>query len=62
MWPDNVSLVAIDEAHKIFDCMPSYRPTFDDMKQLHELSCPIVAISATFLTGVRVDTLKQEST
>ena len=56
---DNVSLVAIDEAHKIFDHMPSYRPAFDDMKQLCELSCPIVAMSAT-LTSVQVDTLKQE--
>ena len=56
---NNVSMVTIDEAHKIFDRMPSYRPAFDDMKQLHELSCPIVAMSAT-LTSVQVDTLKQE--
>ena len=50
-------MVIIDEAHKIFERMPSYRPAFNDIKQLHELSCPIVAMSAT-LTSVQVDTLK----
>ena len=52
-------MVTIDEAHKIFDRMPSYRPAFDDMRRLCELSCPIVAMSAT-LTSSQVDTLKQE--
>ena len=56
---NNVSMVTIDEAHKIFDRMPSYRPAFDDMRQLHELSCPIVVMSAT-LTSLQVDALKQE--
>ena len=40
-------MVAIDEAHKIFDHMPSYHPAYDDMKQLRELQCLIPAMSAT---------------
>ena len=45
-----LSVVTINEAHKIFDRMPSYRPAFDEMKQLQKLSCPIVAMSATLAT------------
>jgi len=41
------SVVTIDEAHKIFDRLPSYRPAFDKMKQLQNLLCPIIAMSAT---------------
>ena len=52
-------MVTIDEAHKVFDRMPNYRPAFDTMKQLKELQCPIVAISAT-LTDVQISILKQE--
>jgi len=44
---DILSMVAIDEAHKIFDRPPSYRPAFDSMDQLRKLQCPIVAMSAT---------------
>lgn len=43
-----VSVVTIDEAHKIFDRLPSYRPAFDDLRKLQQLSCPIIAMSATF--------------
>ena len=52
-------MVTIDEAHKVFDRMPNYRPAFDAMKQLKELQCLIVAISAT-LTDVQISILKQE--
>ena len=44
---DILSMVAIDEAHKIFDRSSSYRPAFDSMNQLRKLQCPIVAMSAT---------------
>ena len=50
-----VSVVTIDETHKIFDRLPSYRPAFDDLRKL---SCPIIAMSAT-LIGNQV-TLLQE--
>ena len=53
-----VSLIAIDEAHKILDWMPTYQPDFDEMQQLKELSCPIVVMSAT-LTSSQIDVLKQ---
>ena len=53
-----ISVVTIDEAHKIFDRLPSYRPAFDDLRKLQQLSCPIIAMSAT-LTGNQV-TLLQE--
>lgn len=56
---DFLSMVAIDEAHKIFDRMPDYRPAFDSMKQLKELGCPIVAMSAT-LTDRQIQRLKQD--
>ena len=52
-------MVTIDEAHKVFDRMPNYRPEFDAMKQLKELQCPIVAMSAT-LTDLQISILKQE--
>ena len=42
--------VVIDEAHKFFDRMPSYRPVFDTMKRLQELSCSLLAMSATLTT------------
>ena len=51
--------VAIDEAHKMFDRMPDYRPCFDAMKQLKEAGCPIIAMSAT-LTDKQICVLKQE--
>ena len=54
-----LSVIVIDEAHKIFDRMPTYRPAFDEMHQLKELSCPIVAMSAT-LTSLQIDALKQK--
>ena len=38
-------MVTIDEAHKIFNRLPNYRPAFDDMKKLKELGCPIVALT-----------------
>ena len=51
--------VAIDEVHKVFDRMSDYRPAFDSLKQLKELSCPIVAMSAT-LTDKQFTDLKQD--
>ena len=45
------ALIAIDEAHKIFDRIPFYRPAFDKMMQLKELPCPIVAMSATLMNS-----------
>ena len=56
---DILSTVTIDEAHKIFDRMPDYRPAFDAMQQLEELGCPILAMSAT-LTDAHVQSLKQD--
>ena len=51
----------IDESHKIFDRMYSYRPAFNDMKQLKSLSCPIIPMSAhATLTGCQVEKLRQE--
>ena len=44
---DILSMVAIDEAHKLFDRSSSYRPAFDSMNHLRKLQCPIVAMSAT---------------
>ena len=55
---DIVALIAIDEAHKTFDRIPSYRPAFDKMMQLKELPCPIVAMSAT-LTNSQIKVLQQ---
>ena len=52
-------MVTIDEAHKIFDRMPDYRPAFDAMQQLKELGCPILAMYAT-LTDAYVQSLKQD--
>ena len=43
----NVNLVVIDEAHKIFDRMASYRPAFDSLKKLQQLSCTLAAMLAT---------------
>ena len=37
----------VDEAHKIFDRLPSYRPAFNDLKKLKDISCPIIAMSVT---------------
>ena len=52
-------LITIDKAHKILDRMYSYRPAFDDLKQLRSLPCPIIAMSAT-LTGSQVEKLQQK--
>ena len=54
-----LNLVVIDEAHKIFDRMPSFRPAFDDLKQLRELNCNLLAMSAT-LTVEQIETLKDK--
>jgi len=56
---DMLNLVVIDEAHKIFDRMPSFRPAFDDLKQLRELNCNLLAMSAT-LTAEQIETLKDK--
>ena len=44
---EHISVVTIDEAHKIFDRLPSYRPALDDLRKLQQLTCPIIAMSAT---------------
>ena len=55
---DIFALICIDEAYKIFDRMPSYRPAFNKMMQLKELPCPIVAMSAT-VTNLQIKILQQ---
>ena len=54
-----LNIIVIDEVHKIFDRMPSFRPAFDELKRLKELNCPILAMSAT-VTSRQVDILKAE--
>ena len=54
-----ISVVTIDEAHKIFDRLPSYRPAFDDLRKLQQLSCPIIAMSAT-LTSNQISLLQEK--
>lgn len=49
----------IDEAHKIFDRMPSFRPAFDSLKKLQQLLCTLAAMSAT-LTSRQIEILKDE--
>ena len=56
---ENVNLVVIDEAHKIFDRMPSFRPAFDSLKKLQKLSCTLAAMSAT-LTSRQIEILKDD--
>ena len=41
------SLIVIDEAHKIFDHMPSFRPAFDNLRKLWEIDCSLLAMLAT---------------
>ena len=54
---ENVNLVVIDEVHKIFDRMPSFRPVFDSLKKFQKLSCILAAMSAT-LTIRQIEILK----
>ena len=56
---DYISAVTIDEAHKIFYRLPTYWPAFDDLRKLQQLSCPIIAMSAT-LTGNQVSLLREK--
>ena len=56
---DYISLIAIDEAHKIFDRMPDYRPAFDALKRFREMPCPIIAMSAT-LNSHQVEILQKD--
>ena len=55
---DCIGVITIDEAHKIFDRLPSYRPAFDDLKKLKQISCPIIAMSAT-LTSAQISLLQE---
>ena len=43
-------ICTLDEAHNIFDRMPSYRPAFDSMKRFQQIPCKILAMSATLTT------------
>ena len=54
-----INLVVVDEAHKIFDRMPSFRPSFDRLRELKELECSLLVMSAT-LTNEQIITLKDE--
>jgi len=56
---DRFGVITIDEAHKIFDRLPSYRPAFNDLKKLKGVSCPIVAMSVT-LTSDQIALLQQD--
>ena len=56
---DYLYAVVMDEAHKIFDRVPSYRPAFDSMERLQHLSCKLLAMSAT-LTSEQVEFLKKD--
>ena len=56
---DYLHAVVMDEAHKIFDRVPSYRPAFNSMKRLQHLSCKLLAMSAT-LTSEQVKFLKKD--
>jgi len=42
-----LSLVVINEVRKIFDRMPSFRHSFDELRQLKQLNSPLLATSAT---------------
>ena len=53
------SLIVLDEAHKIFDRMPSFRPAFDSLRKLQEIDCSLLAMSAT-LTNEQIEKLKSE--
>ena len=55
-----VDLIAIDEAYKIFDRLPDYRPAFNALKQFRTMPFPIIAMSAT-LTSDQVDSLQKEN-
>ena len=53
------SLIVLDEAHKIFDRMPSFHPAFDSLRKLQEIDCSLLAMSAT-LTNEQIEKLKSE--
>jgi len=54
-----INLVVEDEAQKIFDRMPSFRPSFDWLRKLKELECSLLVMSAA-LTNEQIITLKDE--
>jgi len=56
---DCIGVITIDEAHKIFDRLPKYHPVFNDLKKQKEISCPIIAMSAT-LTNDQIAQLQQD--
>jgi len=55
---NDVHLIVLDEAHKIFDRMPSYQPAFDSMKRFKQMPCKLLAMSAT-LTTDQIELLKE---
>ena len=55
---DDVHLIVLDEAHKIFDRMPLYQPAFDNMKRFKQMPCKLLAMSAT-LTTDQIELLKE---
>lgn len=56
---DWLNLIFVDEAHKIFETMPSFCPAFDNLRKLKELKCNLLVMSAT-LTSEQIITLKAE--
>ena len=54
---DTFSVIVIDEAHKIFDRMPSFCPAFDHLRKLQEIDCSLLAMLAT-LTNEQIEILK----
>jgi len=56
---DDLHLIVLDEAHKILDRLPSYRPAFDGIKRMKQLECKLLAMSAT-LTQDQVQILQAD--
>jgi len=56
---NDVHLIVLDEAHKILDRLPSYRPAFDGIKRIKQLECKLLAMSAT-LTQDQVQILQAD--
>ena len=56
---DDLHLIVLDEAHKILDRLPSYRPAFDGIKRLRQLECKLLAMSAT-LTEDQIQILQAD--
>ena len=56
---NDLHLIVMDEAHKIFHRMPSYQPAFDSMKKFQQIPYKILAMSATLMTD-QIQLLKRD--